>query len=1136
MMSRLCAVLGLVNALAAPLGAAGAAEAVKTRAAEHGHYGRIAFDWPAPVGYDVKIDGTTLAIHFERGLETGLGPITRYLGAYVESVSLADDGTTLTAELKRPVTLRTFTEGNTIAIDLVDAASAPLRKAARQAEAVESSAEPASAAPASDQAASDPKPPADAGKAAVALRLGEHDGYRRLVFDWKQSVAYSVSEGAGDARVHFARPGALDAARIGAALPGVLAEVADEAGGTTLTLHLPEGTTLRHFRSGSSIVLDLLRGTAAVAKADEPKTRAPRAKSAAAKPGPPVAAATAAAILPPPELIEPAAGSAQPTPLPPPSKQSQKSAGPPQRLVPSPAAAPATAIPAPAPPAPPALAVHYTAASDTASLRFAWTTPVPLAVFRRAGALWVVFGAAAEPDLSELQERGKAAVERVEQMPSATATVLRLATRRGLEPSIRRVDNEWVLDLKAQELRADAAITVTAQPAARPARVVFEMQGSSEPIALTDAEVGDRLLVVPTLEVGRGLVSENSVVEFRALPSAQGLVVRPNLEGVIARLVASGVEVTGPEGLVLSGDADRLLGSAGDAFRLFDFPAWAGPESKSFLDRRSELERVVSTTPASQRSQPRLALAQFYFARLYAAETLGVLDAIERDDGAFAGDRVVRAMRGAAAFMNGDREQAAQELNRPTLDKEVEVALWRGALAASDGDWRAAAPLFLRGGNLLANYPKALRNRFALAAAEALIRTGNAEAAGTLLRMVHKDGPAAGALSMARYLEGLQAKSRGDLARALETWQEVARSDDRPSRARALKERTMALLEIGKISRADAIQQLDALRFSWRGDAFEFDLLHALGTLLVADGDYRRGLDMLRQAAANFPHHPETPMVQTQMADAFAQVFTGKNADAISPIKALALYQEFKDLTAASGKSDAIVRRLADRLIAVDLLDQADGLLEDQASNRLTGPAKARTATELAAVRLLDHRPDAALKALDMPLGADPAPELARQRQQLRARALVDLDRPAEALTALGNDQSRDADRLRADVYWKTKSWRDAARVFERLVEVPEDGQKLAKKDAQIVLNWAAALTLSGDQAGLARLRDRLGAAMAASSYADAFRLIASDDGAAAATDDPRERARRLADIGELKSFAAELRKSLNGDGAAALN
>ncbi len=1129
MMKRLCAVFCLIVPVALSPGAACAADAVKTRAAEHRHYGRMAFDWPAPVHYDAKVDGSALTIHFARGLETDLGAITDNLGSYVESVSLDADGTTLTAKLKRPVTLKTFTEGNTVAIDLVDAA-APVRKTTSGPEKPKAAPEQTSVV---SPAASGPTP---GEKTTVAIRSGEHEGYRRLVLEWKQT--YTLTQDEGAVRLHFPRPVSVDTAQIDAAIPGVVADIADDgSSGTALTLHLPSGTKLRHFRDEGNIVLDLLGGTPAVAKSEEPKARVPRGK--AVKPAPPAPVPAAApAIVPPPELIEPSAGSpgaGTSAPVPAAPKKDPKSSGLPQRLVP-PATAQAddaqpdaAATPAPAPAPVPPLAVHYSAGTDVASLRFAWTKPASLAVFRRAGALWVVFGAVAEPDLTELRERGKAAIERVEQMPNGAATVLRMVTRRGLEPSIRKTESEWVLDLKAQELRTDAPITVLAQPDAKPARLVFELQGASEPIALMDPEVGDRLLVVPTLEVGRGLATENSVMEVRALASEQGLVLRPNLEGVTAKLAASGVEVTVPGGLVLSGDADRLLGSAGNAYRIFDFPAWAGPPEQSFLDRRSALERVVSTTPASQRSQPRLALAQFYFARLYAAEALGVLDAIERDDPAFAADRMVRAIRGAAAFLNGDDEQAAQELNRPMLDREPEVAVWRGALAAAAGDWRAAAPLFLRGGSLLNTYPKPLRDRLELAAAEALIRTGNSDASGALLHMVQNDKLVGGDLSMLRYLQGLQAKARGDLARSLEIWQEVARSDDRPSRARALKERTMALLETGKMSRADAIQQLDGLRFSWRGDAFEFDLLHTLGTLLLADGDYRRGLDILRQAVVNFPHHPETPTVQTQMADAFNQVFTGKDADSISPIKALALYQEFKGVTGADAKSDAIVRHLADRLIAVDLLDQADGLLEDQATNRLTGVAKSRTATELAILRLLDHRPDDALKALDIPVGSDLAPDLARQRQQLRSRALLDLGKPAEALATLGADQSRDADRLRADIYWKTKAWQDAARIFDRLVDAPGDDQALSKSDAQMVLNWAAALTLSGDQAGLVRLRDRFGSVMAKSAYAEGFRLITSPD-SAGNSDDPRERARQIADIADLKSFAAELRKNLARD------
>jgi hypothetical protein len=60
-------------------------------------------------------------------------------------------------------------------------------------------------------------------------------------------------------------------------------------------------------------------------------------------------------------------------------------------------------------------------------------------------------------------------------------------------------------------------------------------------------------------------------------------------------------------------------------------------------------------------------------------------------------------------------------------------------------------------------------------------------------------------------------------------------------------------------------------------------------------------------------------------------------------------------------------------------------------------------------------------------------------------------------------------------------------------------------------------------------LRDRFGSVMAKSAYAEGFRLITSPD-SAGNSDDPRERARQIADIADLKSFAAELRKNLARD------
>ncbi len=52
-----------------------------------------------------------------------------------------------------------------------------------------------------------------------------------------------------------------------------------------------------------------------------------------------------------------------------------------------------------------------------------------------------------------------------------------------------------------------------------------------------------------------------------------------------------------------------------------------------------------------------------------------------------------------------------------------------------------------------------------------------------------------------------------------------------------------------------------------------------------------------------------------------------------------------------------MIRRLADRLVSVDLLPQAAELLQHQIDNRLQGAARAQVATRLAVIYLMDHKP-----------------------------------------------------------------------------------------------------------------------------------------------------------------------------------
>jgi hypothetical protein len=120
--------------------------------------------------------------------------------------------------------------------------------------------------------------------------------------------------------------------------------------------------------------------------------------------------------------------------------------------------------------------------------------------------------------------------------------------------------------------------------------------------------------------------------------------------------------------------------------------------------------------------------------------------------------------------------------------------------------------------------------------------------------------------------------------------------------------------------------------------------------------------------------------------------------------------------------------------------------------------------------------------------------DLRRQRRHLEARALADLQRLDEALLLLGDDDSMDADLIRADVFWKSRDWKQADDVFARLARQAgaRPSQPLEGNQARYVLNRAVALTLGANEDELAQLRQDYGTAMEMSPYADAFRLIAS--------------------------------------------
>jgi hypothetical protein len=180
----------------------------------------------------------------------------------------------------------------------------------------------------------------------------------------------------------------------------------------------------------------------------------------------------------------------------------------------------------------------------------------------------------------------------------------------------------------------------------------------------------------------------------------------------------------------------------------------------------------------------------------------------------------------------------------------------------------------------------------------------------------------------------------------------------------------------------------------------------------------------------------------------------------------------------------------------VDLLGRAADLLEHQMIHRLEGEPAAKVGIRLAAIRLLDNKPDGALRALDVAaqeIGSNGDDDKRRQIRLLRARALSKSNQPAEALALLsGLGDDPEVLRLRADIAWNGEVWDEAAKAFGQLIDNESISKTRPPNDYQttLILNRAIALNLSNNRTALDALRNSYSDLMAQSEKARLFDVI----------------------------------------------
>lgn len=1109
-----------------------AAAKVSATLSEQGGYARIILTWPGAVpSHTEAMTSSVLVVTFDKPFTADTDEFLRQMPNTVALARQDGNGRTLRLALKTEFWMNVRQAENSLYIDLLPSSWSgappplPADVIARMAAAAAAKAQAAAEAKlAKERGIIDPVAPLP----DLSVRVARHEGITRIVFDWNQPVLYSIAQQEGSATITFDRTAKVALAPIRVDPPPYLKTISamERDGRLSIFLKLKSGVTVTDFREDLGIVVDLKPEQTALNAVTEPKSEAPAATKPAEKAS--VAEASNAhapkSILPEP-AVTPIAATPPPAPAP-----AEVAHVPPQTVKADASPSPAAADPAADPTAP--LKVAVRAANGRTDLEFPWTLPTGAAVFVRSDTLWIVFDRKASLDVSAfdpavLKDFGTPTIVPLER---GVALAIPLANARLLVGAME-TGTAWRVSLADTLTSTGRPIALTRSWSADgEGAVTLDLAGPRDILQVADPVVRDTLMVATARGPIQSVQSPRSFIEFQVLKTAQGVAIVRIADDLNVAAAPDAVVVSRHEGLALSADnegapASRVAGNAVVSPAKTDFAAWRGT-GLFIVNRQAHLKRIIMS-PLDERAAARVAFAKFLLANGMGPEGLTQLVMAMDDERKIGDDAGFRALRAVGEVIAGRNAQAVADLSNNTFEMDPTAAIWRGLAQSALGRMQLANKDFERAGPVIDTLEPALAQKAHLRAAEAALAMKNIDGARNHMSrlppaLADKHEQAFALVMGARILAALDKPIEADAS-----YRDAIAVNDPAVNILARFEKADLLNSVGKLSDDKLVEELTKLRMAWRGDDLERRILTRLSELLLKKGDVVEALGAMRVAATNFPDSDEAHALGARMPDIFADYFIGKGSEELTPVQALAFYYNFQDLTPIGQKGDELIRHLAERLVSIDLLAQAEVLLRYQVEQRLYGSvAKAQVAARLAGVYLLDGKPRDALQIIRATAQNQMPEEIDVQRRLLEARALASLKQYDLALDLLSEIPGASSEKLRADIFWEAQRWGEAGQAARVLADASDaagkPGAPLSSEGRFEVMRSAIAYSLADDDEGLAHLRETYAARMADTPEASGFAIVS----------DPIERsgvafrdlASRIASVNMMERFVASLK------------
>lgn len=733
------------------------------------------------------------------------------------------------------------------------------------------------------------------------------------------------------------------------------------------------------------------------------------------------------------------------------------------------------------------------------TLSFPWNSPTALAVFKRDKYLWIVFNQYQLINTTELEKSAGNMVKEILQLPHTSATILRVEAADELYSEVRKEGLLWIVDLYNQKAEFSSQPIVMTTDTSIPDKpfIQVDLPHTEDIFSFLDPEIGDMLMVVTSSAAGYAFMDGYKYPDFTFLPSSQGIAINSDEFGIgIVRNPSGFILQTMQHPLNISDAKDILkqrayLSSEGDGINLSQ-ELTVPIIKKTFAASEKFLKTQVQIALPKEKGKFNIELARFYLSHGLGSNAFGILRQVElalQTEDKEISPRL-SGLIASAAFLMKRYRLAFDIFNRPEFARNKEIGLWK-ALSDTDKNHDQSMEIS-KNLQYIHAYPVTVKKKLVLRGAEYAADKKNdtlLQKFIDLLKELPMDEEIQAAID---YYEAEKVRMQGYVRSALPQYKNAVLSNSPYFSAMARYRIADFNSQLADVKHKLTIKELERIKFAWGEKDFKIQVLDKLVDLYQSTNRFYQALKALD--IIGVLSEKQKPIIEKRMIQIMEEIYYYNNDNQFNPVKALALFDDFGYLIERSPHQTAIIIKLADRLVAVDLLDRAYTLLDTylmKNRERLNEQEISAIGGRMALINMFKNDVDAALINLQDTEYDNISDTLRLQRRIIQAQAYVQQGLVDKALALLDGNTSRNAILLKSEIYWNARQWDKAADMLRLLVEKPtEDTDKLSEEQIRYILDWLTALKQAGRETVIVRVRNTFLPYFEKTSYASIFNLL----------------------------------------------